>query len=536
MTEWWRGATVYQVYVPSFADADGDGMGDLAGIRRRLPYLADLGVDALWLTPCYPSPHHDHGYDVADYTGIDPRHGTLAGFDALVDTAHRYGLRLLLDIVPNHCAVTHPWFVEALAAPPGSPARQRFHFADGRDGPDRREGQPPNRWRSMFGGPAWSRAAGTDTGASADADADQWYLHLFTPGQPDLNWRHPDVAPMFVRVLRFWLDRGVDGFRVDAAQGLFKHPDLPDGDDPGADERVRDAANPLAWNQPEVHEVYRHWREVCAGYPGDRVLIGEVTGLAQAHLADYVRPDRLHQGFLFDLLDTPFDAEAMRAAICRGLAVAAETGSTATWVLGNHDTTRIVTRYGGGRPGGPAGDLARGAQRARAAMLALAALPGSLYVYQGDELGLPEVVDIPAGRRTDPIFHRSGGRRVGRDGCRVPLPWTAELDAKAWLPQPPWFAEYAVADQIDDPQSTLSWYRNVLRRRRERGLGASATGFDWLATPRQVLGFARDDLVCMLNTGDAPVPAPPGEPILATGSTDGGQLLPDGAGWWRVPR
>ncbi|TDD69933.1 alpha-glucosidase [Jiangella aurantiaca] len=514
---------IYQVYVRSFADSNGDGIGDLKGVTGRLPYLADLGVDGIWLTPCYPSPQYDHGYDIENHTDIDPAYGDLDDFDQLVAEAHRLGLRVLLDVVPNHCAITHPWFVEALAAEPGNPARERFHFADG-DGD-----APPNGWRSMFGGPAWTRVPGTS----------QWYLHLFTPGQPDCNWRHPDVPEMFAKVLRFWLDRGVDGFRIDAAQGLFKHPELADGDEPGADELTRDAANPNAWNQPEVHEVYRGWRAIVDEYAhsdlGDRVLVGEVTGLAQAHLADYVRADEMHQAFLFDLLHVPFEAGEYRRAIDRGLALAAQTGSAPTWVLGNHDTTRVVTRYGG---------ASLGAERARAAFLLLAALPGAVYVYQGDELGLPEYIDLPDEHRADPIFRRTGGRQLGRDGCRIPLPWTSEGTSYGfspdgaqapWLPQPPWFAAYEADSQQADSASTLRLYRDLLRLRRDLELGLD-TPLTWLDQPPHVLTFARGDLVCLVNTGPDPVPAPDGDLIVASRPWTSAAVPPNSGGWWRMTR
>lgn len=411
---WWRDAVIYQVYVRSFLDSTGDGIGDLAGVRAGLPYLRKLGVDGIWLSPFYPSPQHDHGYDVADYCGVDPVYGDLAEFDRLVADARRLGLRLLLDIVPNHCSSEHPWFRDALASEPGSPARSRFHFAPGR-GADGAE--PPNNWRAMFGGPAWSRIT------EPDGTPGEWYLHLFTPEQPDLNWRDPAVGDDFEQVLRFWLDRGVDGFRIDVAAGLFKHPALPDSDDPGADERARDAVNQLAWNQPEVHDVWRRWRAVCEEYTArdghERLLVGEVSVPTAREHAEYVRPDELHQAFFFDLLSAPWDADAFRATITEAIRDIAGTGSTVTWVLNNHDQVRTVTRYAG-EPGVEGSGL--GAARARAAALLMLALPGAAYVYQGEELGLPEVLDLPDEVLTDPIFLRTGSRKHVRDGCRVPLP------------------------------------------------------------------------------------------------------------------
>jgi alpha-glucosidase len=525
--QWWREAVVYQVYVRSFRDSDGDGIGDLPGVRAALPYLKELGVDGLWLNPFYPSPQHDHGYDISDFCGINPEYGTLADFEALLADAHAQGIRVIVDLVPNHCSIEHPLFQEALAAGPGSAARGRFHFADGR------EDGPPNNWRSMFGGSAWQR-----TGDG------QWYLHLFTPEQPDLNWRHPDVPELFADVLRFWLDRGVDGFRVDAAQGLFKHPDLPDADDPEEEERVGDAATPAAWNQPEVHGVYRSWRRLCDSYAArdgvSRPLVGEITGLARPHLADYVRPDEMHQGFYFGFLDAPWDGAAFRAVVEQGLAQAAATGSTVTWVLGNHDRVRVATRYGGGAPGHGPGDFALGTARARAAALLVLALPGSAYVYQGEELGLPEVVDLPLDRITDPIHRRTGGARRGRDGCRVPLPWSGEqapfgfsTTPDLWLPQPDGFAGHTVERARADPRSTWHLYRQALRLRRD--LLAGAPGPHWLEAPPGVLAFTRGGrFTCVVNCTDTAVPAPsPDAPALASGPMRcPGEIPPDTSAWW----
>ncbi len=410
---WWRDAVIYQVYVRSFLDSTGDGIGDLAGVRAGLPYLRKLGVDGIWLSPFYPSPQHDHGYDVADYRDVDPVYGDLDEFDRLVASAHRLGIRVLLDVVPNHCSSAHPWFRAALAAAPGSPERARFHFADGR-GPDGSE--PPNNWHAMFGGPAWTRVT------EADGKPGQWYLHMFTPEQPDWNWRNPEVADEFDQVLRFWLDRGVDGFRIDVAAGLFKHPELPDSPDPEADARTRDSVNPLAWNQPEVHDVWRHWRAVCEEYTArdgrERLLVGEVSVPSAREHAKYVRPDELHQAFFFDLLGAPWDADAFRKVISEAMQDIAGTGSTVTWVLNNHDQVRTVTRYGEPAPEGSG----LGAARARAAALLMLALPGAAYIYQGEELGLPEVVDLPDDVLTDPIFRRTGSRAVSATaaGCRCP--------------------------------------------------------------------------------------------------------------------
>ncbi|HEX5566361.1 MAG TPA: glycoside hydrolase family 13 protein [Streptomyces sp.] len=537
---WWRDAVIYQVYIRSFLDSTGDGIGDLAGVRAGLPYLKRLGVDGIWLSPFYPSPQHDHGYDVADYCDVDPVYGDLAEFDRVVAAAHRLGIKVLLDIVPNHCSSQHPWFRAALEGGPGSPARARFHFADGR-GPD---GElPPNNWRAMFGGPAWSRVT------EPDGTPGQWYLHLFTPEQPDLNWREPSVADYFDQVLRFWLDRGVDGFRIDVAAGLFKHPDLPDSPDPGADERTRDSVNPLAWNQPEVHDVWRRWRALCEEYTAhdghDRLLVGEVSVPTAREHAMYVRPDELHQAFFFRLLSAPWDDDAFRKVIDEALTDIAGTGSTVTWVLNNHDQVRTVTRYAGegSDEGSGLGSGELGPARARAAALLMLALPGAAYIYQGEELGLPEVVDLPDEVLTDPIFHRTGSRRHVRDGCRVPLPWSGQASpfgftsgtegARPWLPQPEWFAAHATDRALADTRSFWHLYRDGLQLR--RGLPQLGEGtLRWLESPPRVLAFERGDgLVCAVNFGTSPVPAPvPGTPLLASGECPDGMLPGSTAAWW----
>ncbi|MGW0792732.1 glycoside hydrolase family 13 protein [Streptomyces sp. NPDC002911] len=531
---WWRDAVIYQIYVRSFLDSTGDGIGDLAGVRAGLPYLKKLDVDGIWLSPFYPSPQHDHGYDVADYCGVDPVFGDLDEFDLLVRDARRLGVKVLLDIVPNHCSSEHPWFREALAAGPDAPARTRFHFADGR-GPDGEE--PPNNWRAMFGGPAWSRT--TDP----DGTPGQWYLHLFTPEQPDLNWRNPEVGAHFDHVLRFWLDRGIDGFRIDVAAGLFKHRELPDSDDPGIDERTRDSVNPLAWNQPEVHDVWRAWRAVCEEYTArdgrERLLVGEVSVPTPREQAEYVRPDELHQAFFFDLLSAHWDAAAFRGTIDEAIRDIAGTGSTVTWVLNNHDQVRTVTRYG--ELGAEASGL--GAARARAAALLMLALPGAAYIYQGEELGLPEVLDLPDEVLTDPIFRRTGSRARIRDGCRVPLPWSGHAspfgftrssgDARPWLPQPEWFAEHATDRALADTRSFWHLYRDGLQLRRSLPQLGEGT-LRWLETPPGVLAFVRGDgLVCAVNFGSTAVPAPvPGTPLLASGPCSDGELPGATAAWW----
>ena len=524
--DWWRTAVIYQVYLRSFHDSDGDGVGDLAGVRAKLPYLRTLGVDGIWLNPFYPSPQHDHGYDVSDYFSVDPRYGTLDGFDRLVHDAHRHDIKVLIDLVPNHCSTEHPWFAAALAAGPGSPERERFHFADGRGE------EPPNNWRSVFGGPAWQQVPDG-----------QWYLHSFAPEQADFNWRHPDVAAYFEQVLRFWLERGVDGVRIDVAHGLHKADGLPDHGQAIDDELTGDPLNPHAWNQPEVHDVWRRWRQIADGYSAftgrERVLIGEVGVLDTRQLALYQRPDELHQTFYFEFLRAHWDAQILSDVVDRGLGTIQDAGSSVAWVLNNHDMPRSVTRYGGGAPGAHAGDVDLGTARARASVLLMLALPGAAYLYQGEELGLPEVTDLPDSVLTDPMFHRSNGARRGRDGCRIPLPWSAGQDAfgfswsDPWLPQPDWFATHAVDHQLGRGESMLHLYREALGLRRRLPALAS-NDFAWLATEPGVLAFTRGDGFCCVVNCSSRVVAPPvdGELLLASHQEAGDKLSPNSAAWY----
>ncbi|WP_435768479.1 glycoside hydrolase family 13 protein [Nocardioides sp. SYSU DS0651] len=523
---WWRDAVVYQVYVRSFADAHpdgGDGVGDLPGITARLPYLRDLGVDALWITPFYTSPQKDHGYDVADYRDVDPLFGSLHDVDTLLDTAHGLGLRVIVDLVPNHTSDQHPWFRAALAAPPGSPERARYLFRDGRG---EHGEEPPNNWQSVFGGPAWTRIT------EPDGTPGPWYLHLFDATQPDLDWRNPEVGDMFEDVLRFWLDRGADGFRIDVAHGLVKEESL-------RDQQVRETERKKAgsmvervvedepmWDQPEVHDVYRRWRRVLDSYPGDRMAVAEAWTQTAESMARFVRPDELHQAFNFGWLGTRWAAADFAEVITGSIAAVAAAGAAPTWVLSNHDVVRHPTRYGGGRVG-----LAR----ARAATLVMLALPGSAYLYQGEELGL-EQVDVAPDARQDPAWFRTG--EPGRDGCRVPMPWSGDRPpygfgpgaGQPWIPQPEDWARLTVATQEADPGSTLAFYRRALASRRDVLAGAdeattaSATG--------GVLRVVRGDLTVLLNTGSEGVALPEGEVLIASSPLPAdGTLPPDTAVW-----
>jgi alpha-glucosidase len=537
---WWRSATIYQVYPRSFADGDGDGIGDLAGLRHRLPHLRDLGVDALWITPWYVSPMADGGYDVADYRDIDPLFGTLAEAEDLIKQAHDLGLRLIVDIVPNHCSDRHPWFQSALAAGPGSAERDLFHFRPGRgeDG-----ATPPNDWQSHFGGPAWTRIT------EPDGTPGQWYLHLFDVSQPDFNWDRPEIRADFETTLRFWLDRGVDGFRIDVANLLVKKAGLPDVGP------VLDPVDDPFRDRPEVHDIYRSWRAVLDSYPGDRVFVGELWVPSPETLALYLRPDELHTGFNFHFLQCPWDGGALRKVIDETLAAHTVIGAPTTWVLSNHDVTRHVTRFGrentsyadsGVRVHQVPVDLALGRRRARAAVLLVLALPGSAYLYQGEELGLWEVEDIPVELRQDPTWERSGHTDLGRDGCRVPLPWhgtaapfgfsPAGAATAPWLPQPAAWRDFTVQAQGGDPDSMLSLYREALRlRRTEPSLGDGP--LTWLpdqSWPEGLLAFSRGaGLLCVVNLSRTATQLPAGEVILASASlTRGGTLLPPDAAVW----
>jgi alpha-glucosidase len=522
---WWRSAVIYQVYVRSFADADGDGIGDLAGIRSRLDHIAGLGVDAIWLNPFYPSPQADAGYDVTDHRGVDPTFGTLADIDGLVGEAHGRGLRVIIDLVPNHTSDTHPWFRAALAGAPGSPERRRYLFRDGR-GP--RGDQPPNDWRSVFGGTAWARVV------EPDGTAGQWYLHLFAPEQPDLDWTNEEVRAEFDSILRFWLDRGVDGFRIDVAHGLAKDPAMPDMT--GA----FDAAGPATeghpfWDRDDVHEIYRRWRRISDSYPGDVTFVGEAWVQSPRRLSRYLRADELHTAFNFNFLLAPWDAGALRQAVDDTIDALAEVGAPPTWVLSNHDVVRHVTRYGGGEVG---------TRRARAAALLMLALPGGAYVYQGEELGLPQVTDLPDEVLQDPTFVRSGGAERGRDGCRVPMPWSGRrppfgfasgAGADPWLPQPQAWASLTVERQDADPASMLSLYRDALRLRK-RLLKGGARPLAWLEAGEGVLAFTRGPgFACAVNLGTETVKVSvPGRVVVASGPLGAdGRIPADTAAWFR---
>ena len=558
-SDWWRHAVVYQVYPRSFADADNDGTGDVRGITSKLPHLADLGVDAVWISPWYPSPLLDGGYDVADYRDINPDFGTLADADELIAKAHELGIRVIIDLVPNHSSWEHPWFREALATTPGSPERERYIFRDGRGA----DGElPPNNWGSIFGGPAWTRTT------NPDGTPGQWYLHLFDVSQPDWNWENPEVAAVFDDVLRFWFDRGIDGFRVDVADSMAKHPELPDHEvnpHTGFGSNDKRPGSPH-WDFPGVDAIQRRWRAVADEYAdtelGGRIFVAEAYLDPISRLVEYVRPDRLHTTFNFDALLSAWTVGSQRAVIEKTIPAHESVGAPTTWVLGNHDNVRVATRYGkpitgvdytvtdplesagdpielGTRLHAMPTDLELGRRRARAAALLEFSLPGSAYIYQGEELGLEEVEDIPEALLQDPAWERSGHRVRGRDGCRVPLPWSGGVapfgfgvDAAPWLPQPAHWDEFTVEAQDVDPGSMLNLYRAALALRRERADFRSDDMAPHGLDGGDVIAFTRGSgTVVVVNFGAQPVELPAGEVLLTSVDLVDGKLPQDATAW-----
>ncbi len=512
--DWWRSAVIYQVYPRSFADGDGDGVGDLPGITSRLDALAELGVDAIWLSPFYRSPQHDAGYDVSDFCDVDPLFGTLEDFDALASRAHGLGMRVVVDIVPNHTSSDHAWFQAALAAPPGSPERARYIFREGKGA----DGElPPNDWQSVFGGAAWTRVT------EADGQPGQWYLHLFDVTQPDLDWTKEEVRLSFDDILRFWLDRGVDGFRVDVAHGLVKAPGLPDyTDEQRTGAAMGDPATPSPYFAQEgVHDIWRRWHHVVAEHGPDKILVAEAWVQPLPRMAKWVRPDEMHQAFNFAYLMTGWDVGELREIIDSSLSSFGAVGAPSTWVLSNHDVVRHATRLaltvfnpqghglGPDSPGLP--EVAHGIRRARAATLLMLALPGGAYLYQGEELGLPEVLEIADDLRQDPTWFRTHGERFGRDGCRVPIPWESDAPAfgfnstgASWLPQPDDWGPFARDAQRGQEGSTLELYRSALAKRSELALGTGT--FDWVDSPTGVLAFDNRGVRIVTNVAGADIP------------------------------
>lgn len=545
---WWRDAVTYQIYIRSFADGNGDGKGDIQGIRSRLRYLKNLGIDAIWITPWYPSPQKDHGYDVADYLDIEPDYGTLSEAELMINEAHQLGIKVIIDIVPNHSSDQHKWFIEAVNSDPGSNARDRYIFRDGRGN----HGEiPPNNWHSVFGGSAWQRII------EKDGRPGQWYLHLFAVEQPDFNWDNQEVHEYFEKVLRFWLDRGVDGFRIDVAHGMVKAPGLPDIEENLSSEMLAARRLPF-WDQDGVHEIYRKWRRILNSYPGDRMAVAEAWVSPASRIALYLRPDELANSFNFDFLTSIWDIQDLKRNIDLSLQAIQSVGAPASWVFNNHDVVRSVDRFALGlRPGvgentfDRHGDVSKlnleiGIRRGRSGALLMLALPGGAYIYQGEELALPEVREIPEDRLEDPRWFLSEKTDKGRDGCRVPLPWSANESGSfgfsineklgkenSWLPQPNWWGNYSAENQEHDPNSTLNLYRKALEiRKTEIGLGDGE--LEWLNLSDQILAFKRPgNFACIVNFGEA-FKIPDGEVLIASTPIEDGILPEDGALWMRL--
>jgi alpha-glucosidase len=540
-SEWWRSGVIYQIYPRSFADANGDGIGDLKGIEQKLDSLAALGIDAVWLSPFFKSPQKDAGYDVADYIDVDPLFGTLQDFDSMLAKAHCLGIRVMIDLVPNHTSDQHQWFQKALASEPGSAEREFYHFKDGLGA---NGDLPPNNWVSMFGGPAWTRIT------EKDGTPGQWFVHLFDSSQPDLNWSNEKVQEAFEQILKFWLERGVDGFRVDQPHAMAKAKGLPDH--PYVSEAgagfIEGRENPPMWFQEEVHPIFRRWRKILESYDGDRAMCGEAYVYPLSLMAQWVRPDEFHQTFNFRFLDAGWDPSKLFDAINESFEAFDDVGAPSTWVLNNHDVMRHRSRFGGnyGRttasdgvgPNQPQPDNELGLKIAKGATLFMLGLPGASYLYQGEELGLPEHTTLENKFRQDPTFARTKGKRVGRDGCRVPLPWDQSSDSsgfsqtgKSWLPQPESYRELARSIQESDASSTLAFYKSALALRKELSLGEGS--FAWVTghTGPDSLAYENSGIRVIYNFGKNPIDLGDAQVLISSQPLVSGQLETNSCVW-----
>jgi alpha-glucosidase len=519
--KWWRTAVIYQIYPRSFADGNGDGIGDLVGTTARLEYLRSLGIDAIWFSPFFKSPQKDAGYDVADYKTIDPLFGTNEEFYDLLAKAHSLGLRIIVDIVPNHSSDQHELFQAALKAAPGSPEREIYIFRDGKGA----NGElPPNNWESVFGGNAWTRTT------NPDGTPGQWYLHIFDSSQPDFNWENPKVTDLFEDILGFWLDKGVDGFRIDVAHGLVKEVGLPDVK-VGATHVVDETEHPF-WGQEGVHDIIRGWRKLLNRYE-DRAMCAEAWVLPLSRMAKWVREDEYHQTFNFGYLETPWDRNALEKVVAESLREFGKVGAPSTWVLSNHDTIRHTSKYGvpsiplhgqGIGPNSEQPDEAMGLRKARAASAFMLGLPGGAYIYQGEELGLPEHTMLEGKYRQDPTWFRTNGEKVGRDGCRVPLPWEANggpsfgfnTTGKSWLPAPDSFKRYARDAQEGVAGSTLELYKRLIKERKEFAMGSGEFRFAPEYSSDSTLGYINNGVLVISNFGPDSVNVPAGKLLVTT--------------------
>jgi alpha-glucosidase len=544
---WWRKSVIYQVYPKSFKDHSGDGIGDLNGVTEGLGALSELGVDAVWLSPFYNSPQKDGGYDVSDYCSVDPMFGTCDDFKNMAAHAESLGIKTIIDIVPNHCSNEHVMFQAALIAEPGSAERAMFIFRDGKGD----DGElPPNNWQSHFGGSAWTRVI------ESDGKAGQWYLHLFDTSQPDWNWDNPAVHAEFERILRFWLDLGLSGFRVDVAHALIKKEGLPDWGGKANGKSSEGFPGYLApmFGQESVHNIFRSWRKILDEYPGERILCAEANVDPVERIADWVREDAMHQAFNFHYLNCQWGAAPIRKVITDSLASFDSVGAPTTWVLSNHDKVRHTTRMAMnnkiGRHGDGIGpddvqpDTKLGLTRGRASTLMMLALPGGVYLYQGEELGLPDNTTMAPQFRQDPTFYRTNGERIGRDGCRVPLPWTENNDSfgfsvtgQAWLPQPLDWAEYSREAQEKNADSTLNLYKKALLLRKERNLGGGS--FAWMPgySDGDVVAFVNGKTLVLMNMGTETATIPTFPVLLSSEgfAGDNGYLEADHAVWMELP-
>ena len=552
--EWWRSAVIYQIYPRSFADGNGDGMGDLKGVTDRLESLAELGIDAIWFSPFFKSPQKDAGYDVSDYKDIDPLFGTLADFDVMLAKATKLGIKIIVDLVPNHSSDQHALFQAALKAAPGSKEREMYIFRDGKGWRGRKE---PNNWKSVFGGNAWSRVV------EPNGKKGQWYLHIFDSSQPDFNWDNPAVVEYFDGVLRFWLDRGVAGFRIDVAHGMKKRKGLPDtkksstemgGAKPESEMTIAELEeqNPF-WGQPEVHEINKRWRKILDEYD-DRVMCGEAWIMPLERMASWVGPGEYHQTFNFGYMFADWKKEAQRKSINESLEAFGKVGAPSTWVFSNHDVIRHVSRFGmvngvpqgdGIGPKGEQPDEAIGLRKGRAATAFMLGLPGGAYLYQGEELGLPEHTTLDGKYRQDPTWFRTKGKRVGRDGCRVPLPWEAGANESngfstaggdGWLPQPESYKRYARNLQVGQAGSTLELYKRLLNVRKQYDLGAGDFAWALEFENENSLAYVNKGVLVLANFEGHPVTLPAGE-ILATTQHDlrvEGELERDQTVWIKL--
>jgi alpha-glucosidase len=519
--KWWRTAVIYQIYPRSFADGNGDGIGDLVGTTARLESLRSLGIDAIWFSPFFKSPQKDAGYDVADYKTIDPLFGTNEEFYDLLAKAHSLGLRIIVDIVPNHSSDQHELFQAALKAAPGSPEREIYIFRDGKG----ENGElPPNNWESVFGGNAWTRTT------NPDGTPGQWYLHIFDSSQPDFNWENPKVTELFEDILSFWLDKGVDGFRIDVAHGLVKEVGLPDVKI-GATHVVDETEHPF-WGQEGVHDIIRGWRKLLNRYE-DRAMCAEAWVLPLSRMAKWVREDEYHQTFNFGYLETPWDRNALEKVVAESLREFGKVGAPSTWVLSNHDTIRHTSKYGvpsiplhgqGIGPNSEQPDEAMGLRKARAASAFMLGLPGGAYIYQGEELGLPEHTMLAGKYRQDPTWFRTNGEKVGRDGCRVPLPWEANggpsfgfnTTGKSWLPAPDSFKRYARDVQEGVAGSTLELYKRLIKERKEFAMGSGEFRFAPEYSSDSTLGYVNNGVLVISNFGPDSVNVPAGKLLVTT--------------------